>query len=158
MPQVPRKTSGWEEQNQASRPSVQSSSKYAQGPKPLRGHPPRAVHEQHGLKWQSPPRDCDLRCEQEGRGLREHTRFFGGSRPSSLQPRLSLLGFAHKMFRSRMLLWAKGNKLSGGCGPICSDETLPNPDLPSVSFQGIFVVKELFTPLVKSVHHAESSA
>lgn len=36
-----------------------------------------------------------------------------------------------------MLLPAKGNKLSDGCWPICSDETLPNPDLPLVSFQGI---------------------
>lgn len=51
--------------------------------------------------------------------------------------RLSLLGFAHKIVRSRIVFSAKGNKRSGCCWPICSDETLPNPGLPLVSFQGI---------------------
>ena len=51
--------------------------------------------------------------------------------------RLSPLGLTHRASRSRTALSAKGNKLSGCCWPICSDETPPNPHLPLVSFQGI---------------------
>lgn len=53
------------------------------------------------------------------------------------RPGLGPLGRTHKTSRPRTLLSAKGNKLAGGCWPICSDETLPEPGLPLVSFQGI---------------------
>ena len=108
------------------------------GTKPLRSHPPRAVNGRHRFKGKSPPRERDFQYQQEGRddvGEHEVLRREAGQLLRS--PRLSLLGFTHETLRSRALLPAKGNKLSGGRGPICSDETLPYPDLPLVSFQGI---------------------
>lgn len=140
LPKVSRKISGWvRTRTQASWPSMQSTFKYTKGPKALRSYPPRAVNGQHGFKSKSSLR-FSTSTREEGRceSMRVHKVLLqgeAGQLHSGL--RLSLLGFTHKTFRSRMLLSAKGNKLSGGCWPICSDETLPNPDLPLVSFQGI---------------------
>lgn len=138
LPKVSRKISDWvRTRTQASWPSMQSTSKYTKGPKALRSYPPRAVNGQHGFRSKSSL--WDFQHQQERRDdVRVHEVLLqgeAGQLHSAL--RLSLLGFTHKTFRSRMLLSAKGNKLSGGCWPICSDETLPNPDLPLVSFQGI---------------------
>lgn len=71
---------------------MQSASKCAKGPKPLRSRPPRAVNGQHGFKSKSPTRECGFRYEAEGREDAGVHEVLPGEAEPSLQPEVEPAG------------------------------------------------------------------